>query len=118
MLKPPYQGLDCYIAWLLQCNNIAKAKSYLQQLSKEQIDQQYPELTALLGFLILTGKFELQSSLPLESIFLVHLDIAQMALAAYRHNDRENLDLALQKLPHRSAFRDLRTLLKASIVRI
>jgi hypothetical protein len=114
--KPPYQGIDACIAWMLQSNNINKAKIHLSKLSAQQLDECYPELACLLGLLIITGKSELQAMLPSDSAFLTHAVLAQTALAAHRNNDRDGVERALQQLPFRSAFRDLRTLLKASLL--
>lgn len=114
--NPPYQSIDAYIVWTLQSNNTAKTKSYLSKLSAKQLDEQYPELASLLGFLIITAKSDLKSMLASDSILLTHSGFAQEALTAYRNNDREGVEQALQKLPFRSAFRDLRTLIKASML--
>jgi len=113
---PPYQGHDCYIAWLLQTNDMAKAKKALSQLSAQQVDEQYPELAALLGLLIISGKSELQTLLPKDSVFIAHLGLVQQALSAYRSNKPEAIEPALKQLPFRSAFRDFRTLMKAALL--
>ena len=69
----PHEGRDCYISWLLQTNDMAKAKKALSQLSAQQVDEQYPELAALLGLLIISGKTELQAVLPKDSVFKTHV---------------------------------------------
>lgn len=114
--EPPYEGRDCYISWLLQTNDITKAKKALSQLSAQQLDEQYPELAALLGLLIITGKSELQALLPKDSVFMSHLGWVQAALTAYRNNKPEDIEAALKPLPFRSAFRDFRTLMKAILL--
>jgi hypothetical protein len=112
----PYQALDHYVSWLLQTNNTAKVKTCLSQLSAQQLDGQYPDLAALLGLFILTGKMTCQELLPTDSVFMRHLTFAQAALSAYKNHKLEDLELALQKLPFRSAFRDFRTVIKAALL--
>ena len=114
--EPPYQGYDCYLGWLLQINNAAKIKTGLGQLSVQQLDEHYPDLAALLGFLIITEKPELEAMLPKDSAFITHLGLVKTALTAYRNNKLEQLEQALKQLPFRSAFRDFRTLLKAALL--
>ena len=112
---PPFQSLDSYIIWQLQ-NNSSKIESCLRQLSCKQVDEEYPELAVLLGLLMLTDKPNLAKFLPPESQLLIHLDIANSAIEAYRNNEITGIEAALAKLPFRSAFRDFRTLLKAYLL--
>ena len=63
---PPHLALDRYIGWLLQTNNTEKVKTRLGQLSAQQLDEHYPELAALLGLLIITGKVDCLELLPKE----------------------------------------------------
>ncbi|MEY3758545.1 MAG: hypothetical protein RIR39_36 [Pseudomonadota bacterium] len=111
--EAPYQGYDGYIGWLLQTNNITKVKACLEQLSTQQLDQDYPDLAAFLGLLILTEKPELEAVLAKDSAFMTHLGLVRAALNAYQINKPDDIELALKQLPFRSAFRDLRSLLKA-----
>lgn len=113
--EPPHEALDRYIIWLLQTNDPAKAKNRLGRLSAQQLDEQYPELAALLGLLIITGVLDCRDNLPPDSVFMAHTVLAREALSAYRNNQLEDLESALKKLPFRSAFRDFRTLIKAAL---
>lgn len=113
--QPPYEHYDHYLVWLIQTKDQARIQSCLGQLSAQQLDRQYPALAAILGLLILTGHPEFQQGLPQDSDFIAHLKSVQTALQAYRDNNPAGLDEALTQLPYRSAFRDLRTLLKAAI---
>ena len=113
--EAPYQAYDCYIAWLLQTNNIAKVKACLGQLSTQQLDEQYPDLASLLGLLILTEKPELESALPKDSLFIRHLALVRAALTAFQSDKPEQLEQSLKQLPFRSAFRDFRSLLTAAL---
>ncbi len=112
--QPPHEQLDHYIAWLIQSKNPAGMLSALKQLTAGQLDKDYPELAAVLGGLILTRHPEFQQVLPHDSVFIAHLKIVQTALQAHGLQDLTQLDQALRQLPYRSAFRDLRTLLKSS----
>ncbi len=113
--EPPYQGYDCYVAWLFRINNIAKVKTCLSRLFVQQLDEHYPDLAGLLGLLIVTEKSELEAMLPKDSVFITHLGFVRAALRAYRDNKLEELEQALKQLPFRSSFRDFRTLLKAAL---
>ncbi|MGR9117006.1 MAG: hypothetical protein ACU85E_14675 [Gammaproteobacteria bacterium] len=111
--QPPYECYDHYLVWLIQSKQPARIQSALQQLTAQQLDKDYPKLAAVLGLLILTEHPEFQLALPQDAVFIAHLKIAQTALQAFRANDLDGMDEALKQLPYRSAFRDLRTLLKA-----
>jgi tetratricopeptide (TPR) repeat protein len=112
-VSPPYQYYDRYITWLILAKNPAATRTCLQQLSARQLDKEYPALAALLGLLIITEHPEFRPALPQDSAFTAHLQIVQQVLHSYRENDLGGLDAALKHLPYRSAFRDVRTLLKA-----
>ncbi len=114
--EPPHEARDQYISWLLQTNDMAKVKTCLGQLSARQLDEHYPDLASLLGLLIITGRVSCLELLPKDSVFINHLGFVQEALDAYRNNRPEDIEPALKKLPFRSAFRDLRTLMKAALM--
>ena len=114
-VKPPLEALDSYILWQLAAKNPQKAYAKLQQLTAQDLDENYLELAVCLGFFIITGKKEIAEHLPQNSAFSVHLGLAQAALHAYYNQQTEAVDEALKKLPFRSAFRDLRALLKAQL---
>ena len=114
--EPPHEGRDNYITWLLQTNDMVKAKNCLGQLSEQQLDEGYPDLASLLGLLIISGKISCQELLPKGSVFMMHLDVVQEALSAYRNNKLEDIEAVLKKLPFRSAFRDFRTIMKAALL--
>ena len=114
--QPPYKALDHYLAWLLNTRQFPLFRKTLQQLTARQLDRDYRELAGWLGLLIIAGHPEFQQDLPEDSIFAAHLQIAQTALQACANNDPEAVEAALKQLPHRSAFRDFRTLLKAALL--
>nr|WP_305908012.1 hypothetical protein [Methylomarinum sp. Ch1-1]MDP4520815.1 hypothetical protein [Methylomarinum sp. Ch1-1] len=107
---PPYQAFDRYLLWLILSNNQTKLQQRVKQLTAQQLDRDYPELAAVLGLLILTRLPRLQQALPEDSVFTSHLNRVQLALQA---RDLDGMLEALQQLPYRSAFRDLRSLVKA-----
>ncbi len=113
--QPPLQMFDHYLIWLFQSANTSRIQSAIKQLTAEQLDKDYPELAMLLGALILSGHTEYQTACPQDSQFIVHLNLVQSALQAYRNHDQDGMEQALNQLPYRSAFRDLRTLLKAAL---
>lgn len=113
--EQPLAALDSYILWQLSVKNTQKAYARLAQLTTQQLDENYPELTVWLGFLMVSGNADIAPYLPQDSSLLVHLNLVRDALDAYRSHHAERCDQTLQKLPFRSAFRDLRTLLKAQL---
>ncbi len=114
--QPPYKAFDRYLAWLLNTGQFPRFRKTLQQLTARQLDRDYRELAGWLGLLIIAGHPEFQQDLPGDATFAAHLRIAQTALQAYGNNDPEAVEAALKQLPHRSAFRDFRTLLKAALL--
>ncbi|NOT13681.1 MAG: hypothetical protein HOP23_17965 [Methylococcaceae bacterium] len=114
-VQPPYQGVDHYITWLIHIKNRGRIQSCLSQLTAQQLDKQYPELAILLGFLMMTEYPEFQEFLPQDSTLISHQKIVQTALQAYREHNLKGVDQALKALPYRSAFRDIRTVLKALV---
>lgn len=114
--EPPLIALDAYILWQLSAKNTQKAYAGLAQLTAKQLDEEYPELAVTLGFLMICGATELAAHIPADSALLVHWTVVQEALSAYQKNQNNDCELALQKLPFRSAFRDFRSLLKAQLI--
>ncbi len=110
------ESRDHYLSWLLATNNTAKIKTCLSRLSVADLDEDYPELAALLGLNIITVHPEFQALLPQDAAFMMHLGFVREALIAYRKNQADKLDAALKKLPFRSAFRDFRSLVKALVL--
>ena len=114
--SPPLQSFDHYLVWLLVSKNSAKLKANLSKLSAADLDERYPELAGVLGFLIITSQPHLESLLPQDAVFHVHLQIVRDAVQAFRDNDIDKLEAALKKLPFRSAFRDFRSVMKAVLL--
>ena len=79
------------------------------------LDENFLELAVCLVFLIVSGKKEITNYLPQDSAFSIHLGLVQAALNAYQNQQTEAVDEALKELPFRSAFCDLRALLKAQL---
>ncbi|MGD0960529.1 MAG: hypothetical protein ABSB19_12050 [Methylomonas sp.] len=113
--KPGLCAQDAYILWLLAANMHQKAYARLERLSARDLDENYPGLAARLGFLIVSGHAELAAHAPQDGAFMAHLGFIQAALDAFRNGLPATVDEQLKKLPYRSAFRDLRALLKAQL---
>lgn len=109
--EQPYQAFDQYICWKIQDQDSQGIETALKQLTADQLDKQYPELAAILGYLILTTHPEFQRYLPADSSFITHLKQAETALQAYLDNNKQQLNTVLKQLPYRSAFKDFRLLL-------
>ncbi len=114
-IDPPYKGFDHYISWLIITHNKKKIEICLNQLSIQQLDKEFAELSVLLGLLIITSHPEFQTLLPQDSDLIVHLKIVQTALLAFQNQDIDEINNSLKKIPFRSVFRDFRTLLKAAL---
>ncbi len=114
-IQPPYNGYDHYISWLIQISDQKKIHNHLQQLSPQQLDKEFPQLSAFLGSLLITSHPQLQQLLPQDSNLIIHLKAVQLALESFHNKDFETTNSALKQIPFRSAFRDFRTVLKAVI---
>jgi len=113
--QAPYAAYDQYIIWLILSKNKAGISENIRQLSVQQLDKEYPALASVLGLLALTEYPEFTLDLPQDSAFIAHLQLVKMALQAYQDNNQAKLDESLKQLPYRSAFRDLRMVLNASM---
>lgn len=114
--EAPLQALDTYVLWLLACKNNRKAYAVLEGFEARQLDEDCPELAAHLGALLLAGCTDMLAHLPKDSALPRHWEWVGEALEAYRDGERERCEQALKNLPFRSAFRDLRTLLKVQLL--
>lgn len=108
--QPPYRDYDHYMLWTILSGNRNKIETALRQLSAQQLDKDYPKLSAVLGLLILARHPQWHECLPQDSALHAHLVIAQEALKA---EDIQSVREAMQALPYRSALRDLRALVNA-----
>ena len=111
--KQPLTAVDAYILMLLAAKSTQKAYAKLQQLTAKDVDKNFPELATWLGFLLVSGNAELAQQLPPDSALLAHWSLIQQTLQACQNQQTAQMDAALKQLPFRSAFRDLRSLLKA-----
>jgi len=114
--QTPLQGRDVYLIWLLVCQNHAKAYAELASFDARRLEADYPEFSRHLGALLLAGMSDLLPYLPEDAALRRHWQSVEQALAALRQGDREACDRALNNLPFRSAYRDLRTVLKAQML--
>ncbi len=111
--EPPLAALENYILWLLSAKNTQKAFARLDRIDAEQLDKNHPELAVWLGFLLVSEYSDIEAHIPHDSAVMLHWQTVRDALEAYRCNRLEHIDELLKKLPFRSAFRDLRSILKA-----
>ncbi|WP_446809368.1 hypothetical protein ACH50O_19260 [Methylomonas sp. 2BW1-5-20] len=111
----PLQAQDVYVLWLLAGNSERKAYARLDAFNARQLDEEFPGLSVYLGALLVSGAADLLAHLPQDSALLKHWEWIGTAFAVYRNGERESCEQALKPLPYRSAFRDLRTLLKAQL---
>lgn len=114
--EAPLQGRDAYVLWLLAAKNNGKAYAALEGFDARQLDEDYPDLSVYLGALLVSGCTDMLVHLPQDAALLRHWALVEDALEAYRHGEAERCDQSLKKLPFRSAFRDLRTLLKVQLL--
>ncbi|WP_026602704.1 hypothetical protein [Methylomonas sp. 11b] len=114
----PLQAQHVYVLWLMAGKNERKAYAALDGFNARQLDEEFPTLSVYLGALLVSGSTELLPHLPKDSALLKHWEWVVAALAAYRNGERERGEQALKQLPFRSAFRDLRTLLKAQLLAV
>ncbi len=110
--QPPYQGYQHYICWLIDIQNPKRLKTALKQLTVTELDQQYPDLSCLLGLLTVSQHPEIESYLPEQSIFIADLQLAKSAIKALHLRQTDELNRLIKQVPYRSAFKDLRMLLK------
>ena len=103
------------INWLIVTNNHDKIQTCLSDLSVQQLDKEFTELSVLLGLLIITDYPDLQQNLTQDSDLIVHSKIAQTALQSFQNKNFDETNNSLKKIPFRSAFRDFRTILKAAL---
>ncbi|MFT4099653.1 MAG: hypothetical protein QM674_01190 [Burkholderiaceae bacterium] len=96
-----------YLEWLLQSGDVGQALALLRS------DALTPEDLRRLAPAVLVAPETLLAGVSAEHPLLRHRAAAQAALAAVAHADDAALAEALQAIPFRSPYRDLRSLLKA-----
>ena len=105
------QALDLAIEWLVHTGQPGKAADYFSRLSQAQ--PEYRALEPLMAALILAQP-QLAQSLPTDAAVRQQLEVAQNALETYcRGSSAEQMRAALQAIPFRSPYRDLRQILNA-----
>lgn len=105
---------ELYTGWLLQIGQYAKAMTAYTRYTAALAGAS--ELEALIATLALTGQKEVLQALPPETPLRRQLAAAQAGLAAYGQGKAESvIREALQPLPIRSPYRDLRQILSALV---
>ncbi len=98
---------------LIQSQDQDEIQRQLENITIEQIDQQYLLFSRILGALMLTNQPELEQYLPAASAFVAHFKSAREALTSFRDDSPDEIRKFLKKIPYHSAFRDFRTLMNA-----
>ena len=107
------QAPELAVEWQLRSGQAQKAVAYFAHLTPDQPG--YSALEPLLAALVLAQP-QFASALPSESRVQQHLSLAQHALESYCQNgSEEQMQAALQAIPFRSPYRDLRQVLNALI---
>ncbi len=112
---PQSKDPEQFLVDLIQSQNQQEIQQQLKKITIEQIDQQYPLFSKVLGALMLTGKLDLEPCLPAESAFIAHFKTAQEVLACSLDDSPEQLKEIIKKIPYHSAFRDFRILMNAAL---
>lgn len=108
--------VDLYIAWLFRGERYIQAvRVFVESLSAltEDTVQQY---LLQFGALLLAGQSDIAPLFPKDSPIRQHYPHAHAAIHAYAQGDNAGTEAHLQKIPFRSPYRDLRTLLKALLL--
>ena len=103
-----------YVNWLLHTGQYAKAMTAYARHAPALSGAD--ELEPLIGALALAGQKEVLQGLPLETPLRRQLEAVQAALVAYSQGKTESvIREALQPLPIRSPYRDLRQIIAALV---
>jgi len=102
-----------YVEWLAQTGTLNTALPALLAAAHEGPPDQQAARQARLAASLLAAPPEALAQVPADSPLLQHRTAARQALAAVAAGDLPALEAALQGIPFRSPYRDLRPLLKA-----
>lgn len=112
-----------YAGWLISAGRVADVLDYLSGLRTSDAthadglaNEAFTRLEAQLAAALLVASDDTLARLPADSLLLLHRPAALAAFGAYSGNDAPALENALAKLPFRSPYRDLRSLLKGLVL--
>ena len=107
------QGLDLYISWLIKADRHIKAANIFIDSTDTLSDDSRRQLTIQFGALLLAGQQEIADFFPILS---KESQLINEALAAYSKGNDENCEAFLKKIPFRSPYRDVRSIIKALLM--
>lgn len=102
-----------YLDWLARTGSLDAALPDLLAAAHQGTPEQQAARQGRLGAAVLAAPAAALAQIPADSPLKRHLAAARQALAAVAAGDLPALDAALQGIPFRSPYRDLRPLLKA-----
>lgn len=112
-----------YAGWLVSAGRVADVLDYLSSrrasdtsAADTPANEEFTRLEAQLAPALLVASDATLARLPADSLLLLHRPAALAALGAYSGKDAAALENALSKLPFRSPYRDLRSLLKVLVL--
>lgn len=97
--------------------NLSDVLNLLENITLEQLDAPNSESACLIGFVILTQRPEYEDFLPEESQCSQDLTLIKKALCFYKENNLTELQFIIKKIPYRSVFKDLVTILNTLIIK-
>ncbi|MDD5037201.1 MAG: hypothetical protein PHE55_20940 [Methylococcaceae bacterium] len=107
---------EAYLGWLVQVGQFAKLANLLGKAAESpeqgQIARRLPEALAIMAL----ENDKLLVSIPKDHPIAKHRPIVKQALTAYAAKRDEEVEECLRQIPSRSPYRNLRTLLKASLL--
>lgn len=107
------QGLDEYISWLIKADRHIKAAHIFIDSTDALSNDARRQLTIQFGALLLAGQQDIAEIIP---ILLKESQLINEALVAYSKANDENCEAYLKKIPFRSPYRDVRSIIKALLI--
>ncbi len=107
------QGLDDYISWLIKANRYVKAAHIFRDSTDALSNDARRQLTIQFGALLLAGQQDIAELFP---ELLKESQLINEVLTAYSQGDDENCEAYLKKIPFRSPYRDVRSIIKALLL--
>jgi len=107
------QGLDLYISWLIKADSHIRAAHIFIDSTDALSDDTRRQLIIQFGALLLAGQKDIAETIPILS---KEYQLINEALAAYSKGNDENCEAFLKKIPFRSPYRDVRSIIKALLM--
>jgi hypothetical protein len=107
------QGLEQYIFWLIKANRHIKAANIFIDSTTALSNNAIQQLTIQFGALLLAGQPDIAKIIP---TLLTESQLINDALAAYSQGNNKNCEAYLKKIPFRSPYRDVSSIIKALLL--